>query len=169
MKQLTKYSVLATLGLLISTSSSQGASITFSPNGAVEAKPNTDISLAVIVDPGSVRIRDIGFTINIIDTSELALRGNNGSNRFIYSNKNINTISVLDDIRFRVIEVKVDNDEDVRIKEVIATDFDGKQVNVFRDGSVNIVPEPLTILGSGLAIGFGTWLKRDYAKRCKKT
>ncbi|HAX80015.1 MAG TPA: hypothetical protein DCY88_30315, partial [Cyanobacteria bacterium UBA11372] len=129
---------------------------------------NTDISLAVIVDPGSVRIRDIGFTINIIDTSELALRGNNGSSRFVYLNKDINTIAVLDDISFRVIAVNEDRFDDVEITEVIARDVDDNRVNISSTGRVDIVPEPLTILGSGLAIGFGTWLKRDYAKRCKK-
>lgn len=29
-------------------------------------------------------------------------------------------------------------------------------------------PEPITILGSGIALGFGAWLQRDYSKKRKK-
>jgi hypothetical protein len=45
-----------------------------------------------------------------------------------------------------------------------ASDFNGDAVS----GSVTDVPEPLTILGSGAALGFGSLLAKEYAKIKKK-
>ncbi len=33
---------------------------------------------------------------------------------------------------------------------------------------VSVVPEPLTILGSGLALGFGAYFKKEYSRKQKK-
>jgi hypothetical protein len=45
-----------------------------------------------------------------------------------------------------------------------ASDFNGDAVS----GSVTDVPEPLTILGSGAALGFGSLLAKEYSKIKKK-
>jgi hypothetical protein len=45
-----------------------------------------------------------------------------------------------------------------------ASDFNSSAVS----GSVTDVPEPLTILGSGAALGFGSLLAKEYAKIKKK-
>jgi hypothetical protein len=42
------------------------------------------------------------------------------------------------------------------------------QATTFSDQPTQSVPEPLTGLGSGLAIGFGAWLQRNHSRRHKK-
>lgn len=39
---------------------------------------------------------------------------------------------------------------------------------VSKTNSFTVVPEPLTILGSGFALGFGAWLQKDFSKKRKK-
>lgn len=39
----------------------------------------------------------------------------------------------------------------------------------FRTTPAALVPEPLTILGSGMALGFGVLMKREYSRKRKKT
>lgn len=43
------------------------------------------------------------------------------------------------------------------------------QASTVSDQPTQPVPEPLTGLGSGLAIGFGAWLQRNHSRRHKKT
>lgn len=44
-------------------------------------------------------------------------------------------------------------------------------VKIFQESSLNTqpVPEPLTIVGSGLALGFGSLMKRHHSRKLKKT
>ena len=57
-------------------------------------------------------------------------------------------------------------DKKIQIETGVETNKEGSSVVV--KGNVKKIPEPLTILGSGLALGFGAWLQRDYSKRRKK-
>lgn len=56
--------------------------------------------------------------------------------------------------------------KDSQFKLNVEVDNEG---NKTFSGSINDVPEPLTILGSATALGFGALLKREYAKKHKKS
>jgi hypothetical protein len=48
-------------------------------------------------------------------------------------------------------------------------DFAINQLDLVTKGNTQPVPEPLTILGSGLALGFGSLMKKHHSRKLKKT
>ena len=86
--------------------------------------------------------------------------------------QNPNTILDRDNLIFNVVGLQNDGLADIQASVISAIDANNTDVtSLFQPPDrfeVQQVPEPLTILGSGTAIAFGTYFKRKSAKANKK-
>lgn len=168
--KLSNYLLLVSLGLLINASPTQAASLSFTPTGTKKVESGDILDFSITFNPsGSNSInppKKVEFTIDW-DGNELTFEGKEQSFSLDVSNiKNTTTIATA---LFRVTTPKkdVDGAGDFYFSSKKLFDANNNSLILSSPGRIDAapVPEPLTILGSVTAVGFGVLFKKNSFKK----
>ncbi len=153
--------VFSNTALVLSPYSPPGSLINGRVNiseGSIIPLLNIDFTVQLTFDRNVNPIFGAGFDVNSSDPYQYALLGFDSSGNELFEFESIDLISA----EF-IGWVAEEGDSPVFTMEIF-TD----RAESYDNLTVMVVPEPLTILGAGIAVAFGTGFKRKLAKTKKK-
>jgi hypothetical protein len=166
--KLSNYLLFVSLGLLINASPTQAASLSFTPTGTQKVKSGDILDFSITFNPsGSTSTpKKVEFTIDW-DGNELTFEGQ--EKKFTIDVSDIKNTTTIATALFRVITPKKDvgGAGDFYFSSNQLFDASNNSLILSSPGRIDAapVPEPLTILGSVTAVGFGVFLKKNSFKK----